>query len=51
MKFYVQEDTSRQADFWIKVETSLNTAFAFSKICFDEKVAWVLLIFNLESIV
>ena len=36
MKFYVQEDTSRQADFLIKT-TSLNTTFAFSKICFDEK--------------
>ena len=36
IKFYVQGDT---LDFWIKA-TSLNTAFAFSKMCFDEEVAW-----------
>ena len=39
MKFYVQEDTSRQADFWIKA-TSLNTALVFSKMCFDKEVVW-----------
>ena len=38
MKFYVQEDISRQADFLIKA-TSLNTAFAFSEMCFDEEDA------------
>ena len=38
MKFYVQEGTSRQADFLIKA-TSLNIAFTFSKMCFDKKVA------------
>ena len=37
MKFYVQEETSRQTDFLIKA-TSLNTVYAFSKMCFDEEI-------------
>ena len=38
-EIYVQEDTSRQVDLWIKA-TGLIIAFAFLKMCFDEEVAW-----------
>ena len=36
---YVQKDIPRQVDFWIRAKI-LNLAFVFSKMCFDEKIAW-----------